>query len=126
MDRLKLACDFFIKNDELVNLTEGTYEELTRHADSRSLLFKSAAHCSWESKPLYPTVKTVRGLQQKLVRLYDCNREAYAFQNTDIDNTLDIKAIMNSKPVWNGNELTSSDVLKICDEFVDVVRKQHI
>ena len=127
MDRLKLACDFFVKNDELVNFTEGTYEEITTHADTRSLLFKSAAHDNWKSTPLLSAIpkKNVKGLKQKLVRLYDCNREAYAFQNTDVGNTLNVEEILKSQPVWHGQELSSLDVLDICDKFVNEVIKQH-
>ena len=124
-ERLELASNYFIKNSELVELKTGSYEEITTHADQRTVLFKVKAKDTWSSIPLISTLKKgfVPGLKQKLVRLYDCQREAFTFQNTRVGNRLNVSQVLRSQPIWDGRDLTSMDVLDLCDQFIDQVTK---
>ena len=121
MERLKLISDHFFLNRDTVEFVDGSYQEVTAHADSRSILFKAKAKNTWKSKPLSSVVKKVQGLTQKLTRLYDCNRDIYTFQNTSESYYINVKKALSAPPVWKGNELTPSEIMDLCDALIDTV-----
>ena len=55
------------------------------------------------------------------MRLYDVNRDNFGFQTVSANETLNVKQILSQPPIWNGEDLSSSDILKLCDEMIDMV-----
>ena len=48
-DNLVLTYERFIKDTEIVKFKNGTYEEITSHADTRKVMFQSRAKPTWDS-----------------------------------------------------------------------------
>lgn len=119
-DNLVLTYERFIKDTEIVKFKNGTYEEITSHADTRKVMFQSRAKPTWDSV-LTNLPEEVDGLTQKLVRLYDVDRDIFGFQTVSANEKLNVKQILSQPPIWNGEDLSSSDILKLCDEMIDMV-----
>lgn len=119
-DDIVLTYDMFTKETEYVKFMTGSYQEVITHADSRTLMFQARAKPTWKSS-LENLPRTVKGLTQKLVRLYDCNRDIFGFVKEKVEVDLTVRDILNTPPVWQGEELTSLNVFDLCDQMINLV-----
>jgi hypothetical protein len=110
----------FVKNTEVVMLPSPTYQELTKHIDSRSVAFKLRKSGSWQSKRICE--KTVRGLKQSLCRLYNVEEDVFVFKTVNDDITVDVKDSLSAPaPYVPGQDLTSLQVVSLINAFIDQV-----
>lgn len=116
--------DRVIKHKSNVCLKDDTYRGITDYADTNPGVFKFAKpkRAAWKSKELVTSKRThVTGFSQKLDRLYDTEEDAFFFSYEKEYKRLEIDKILKGEKLWNGEDLSTEDVFKLCDQFVDRV-----
>lgn len=108
-----------------VEIIDGSYSEITSHADSRRILFKCWKPTkTWKSRKLVDECGTfVDGFEQCLTRLYDTEEDAFLFSYQKTDKKLNVEEVLAGDSIWNKrDDLTIDEVYKICDDLIDKVK----
>lgn len=117
--------DKVIRHTSNVILKDDSYRGIMDYADTRTGVFKfgKPKTATWTSKSLLDKLNrtSVKGFSQNLKRFYDTEEDAFLFGYEKTTKNINIKETLDGPKVWNGEDMSTEEMLSICDRLIEQV-----